>query len=63
MESCYRKDGEEAFWLETSIFVKRWQTYFVKKYSFEPPYLFFLSFFTIPQAVAAKLEMIQRNFL
>lgn len=42
MESCYRKDGEKAFWLETSIFVKSWQTYFVKKYSFEPPYLFLI---------------------
>ena len=28
----YRKDGEAALWLETSISVKRQQAYFIKEY-------------------------------
>ena len=62
MESYYRKDGEKTIWLEKTLFVERWQAYFVKKYSLKPSYLI-LSLFTIPQAVAARIERIQRNFL
>ena len=62
MESYYRKDGEKAIWLEKTLFVERWQAYFVKKYSLKPSYLI-LSLFTIPQVVAARIERIQRNFL
>ena len=42
MVSYYRKDGEKAVWLETTLFGKRWQAYFVKKYSLKPSHLLFI---------------------
>lgn len=42
MKSYYRKDGDEAFWLEMPLFVERWQIYFVKKYSFDYSHLLFI---------------------
>ena len=61
MESYFRKNREEAFGLETFIFVKRQLTLLKSSLSSLPTY--YLSLFIIPQAVAARLERIQRNFL
>ena len=33
---------EKAVWLETTLFGKRWQAYFVKKYSLKPSHLLFI---------------------
>ena len=62
MKSYYRKYGEEALWLETFIFVERGRLTLLKSTLSSLP-TDFLSLFTIPPAMADRLERIQRNFL
>ena len=49
-------------WMETTLFVERCRLSLLKSTLSNLP-TYFLSLFTIPQAVAARIERIQKNFL
>ena len=62
MESDSREDGEEVGKLEAALFVKGCRLTLLKSTLSSLP-TYYLSLFTIPKAMAMRLEHIQRNFL
>ena len=58
--SILEKNGKDTFWLKQLYLSKGGRLTLLKSTLLSLP--IFLSLFTIPQVVAAKLEKIQRNF-
>ena len=62
MESYFGENGEEAIWVSVSIYLRVIGSCYLRVLSQASQHTF-LSLFTIPKSVAARLESIQRNFL